>query len=121
MNKPTDTVLYNKVKNRIIKANPKNSAYRSGLIVKDYKDALKKKSPNKKPYTGTKTKEGLSRWYREDWRNQRGGIGYSSKGDIYRPTKKISDKTPSTFSQLNKIRIKKAMEEKRRTGRVKKY
>jgi len=121
MSKPTDSVLYNKVKNRIIKSNPKNSAYRSGLIVKDYKDALKKKSPNKKPYSGTKTKDGLTRWFLEDWRTQQGDIGYSKKGDIYRPTKKISNKTPTTFGELTKSRIKKAMIEKKRTGRVKKY
>ena len=121
MSKPTDSVLYNQVKNKIIKSNPKNSAYRSGLIVKDYKDALKKKSPNKKPYTGTKQKEGLTRWFLEDWRNQKGGIGYSNKGDIYRPTKKIRNKTPATFGELSKTRIKKAIVEKKRTGRVKKY
>ena len=121
MNKPTDTILYNKIKNRILKNNPINSAYRSGLIVKQYKDALKKKAPNKNPYTGTKTKQGLSRWYRESWATQSGNKGYTQKGDIFRPTKKISDKTPSTFSELSKIRIKKAMEEKRRTGRVSKY
>ena len=121
VNKPKDLALYNKVKKEIYKKYPKHSAYRSGLLVKTYKERYKKKHGSGSAYTGTKTKKGLSRWFKEDWRNQRGGVGYKKKGDIYRPTKRISKKTPATFKELSKKEEKKAMREKKKTGRVKKF
>lgn len=122
-NKPTDEKLYNRVKARIYKENPKHSAYRSSLIVKKYKEAFKKKHGlTKKAYSGTKPKNtGLSRWHREKWSNQRGGVGYKKKADVYRPTKRISKKTPATFSELSKKQISSAMKEKAKTGKVKKF
>ena len=119
---PNDKKLYEKIKAKIYKRIPKHSAYRSGLIVKEYKEAFKKKYGNKQPYKGKKkTKEGLSRWFKEDWRNQRGGIGYKKAGDIYRPTKKITKKTPATFKELSKKEIERAKKEKKTKGRVDKF
>jgi len=122
MNKPTDEKLYNKIKKDLFKKYTKNSAYRSGLLVKKYKDEYEKKY-NKKDYykKKTKTKKGLTRWFKEAWSSQRGTTGYKKKGDIYRPTKRISKDTPKTFKELSKERIKKAMKEKKKTGRVKKF
>ena len=37
MSQPTDKKLYEKVKAEIYKKYPKHSAYRSGLLVKEYK------------------------------------------------------------------------------------
>ena len=122
MSKPTDKVLYEKVKKEIYKQYKKPSAYRSGALVKKYKSEFKKKHPNKQPYTGLKNKNsGLSRWYREHWTNQRGQIGYQKRGDIYRPTIRISKKTPTTYLELSEKQIKKAMAVKKKTGRVKKF
>lgn len=120
-NKPTDENLYQQVKKEIYAKIPKHSAYRSGLIVKKYKEKFAKKYPNKQPYLGKKPLKksgGLRRWFAEDWRNQRGEIGYSSKSDVYRPTKRISKKTPITFSELSRKRINRARKEKSRSGRV---
>ena len=119
--KPKDQKLYDNVKAKIYKDIPKHSAYRSGQIVKKYKEAYKKKHGNTNAYTGTKTKEGLSAWFNQNWRNQRGGVGYKKKGDIYRPTKKAGKKTPATFKELSKTQITNAMKEKKKTGRVKKF
>lgn len=121
MSEPTDKSLYNRVKREIYKKYPKHSAYRSGLLVKTYKEKFKKKYGNKKPYKGKKTKEGLSAWFKEDWRNQRGGKGYKKKGDIYRPTKRVSKKTPATMSELTKKEKERAIREKKKTGRVKNF
>jgi len=121
MSIPTDKPLYDRIKRRIYKKQPKHSAYRSGLIVKEYKAAFKKKYGNKPPYKGKKTKKGLSRWFKEDWRTQDGKKTYSKKGDIFRPTKRVSKKTPATMKELSKKQIKKAQTEKKKTGRVKKY
>ena len=41
-NIPKDKILYNKIKANIYKKIPKHSAYRSGLIVKEYKTIFKK-------------------------------------------------------------------------------
>ena len=73
-------------------------------------------------YTGPKTpKKGLSRWFDENWENQRGQTGYSKKGDVYRPTKRITKDTPTTFKELTKSQIEKAQREKIKTGRVSKF
>ena len=118
-NKPTDQKLYDRVKNRIKKEIPTHSAYRSGIIVTKYKEAFKRKYGNRKsPYTGKKNKSGLTRWFKEDWRNQRGEVGYKYKSDVYRPTKRITKKTPTTFKELSKNQISKARVIKKTKGRV---
>jgi hypothetical protein len=119
MPEPTDLKLYEKIKKKLTKKIPKHSAYRSGLIVKEYKKSFKKKYGSKKPYVGKYTaKKGLSRWFDEKWVNQRGKIGYTYKSDIYRPSKRITNKTPLTHNELSNQDIKKARREKSKKGRV---
>jgi hypothetical protein len=43
--KPKDEKLYNKVKYKVYKNIPKHSAYRSGILVKKYKEAFKQTYP----------------------------------------------------------------------------
>lgn len=121
--KPTDLKLYEKIKNKVYKKIKKHSAYRSGVLVQKYKDAFKKKYGSKKsPYSGKKTqKKGLSRWFKEKWVNQRGEVGYKYKNDIYRPSRRITKKTPLTHKELTKKEIKKARTKKYRYGRVDKF
>ena len=120
---PTDQVLYDKVKKEIYEQNPVHSAYRSGTIVKKYKEEFTKEyGKEKEPYTGKKpTKTGLKRWFNEDWRNQRGEVGYKYKSDVYRPTKRITKKTPKTYKELGQKRINKARTQKYRKGKVDKF
>ena len=107
--------LYEQVKNEIYKKNPVHSAYRSALLVKTYKE-------RGGTYKGKENKSsGLNRWFNEKWTNQRGGTGYKNKSDVYRPTVKVNDKTPTTFNELTKKQIEKARQEKARTGKVKKF
>ena len=49
-----------------------------------------------------KTKKGLAlkRWFKEKWRTPRGKKTYSGKDRTFRPTKRVSSKTPSTWSEL---------------------
>lgn len=118
--KPSDERLYKKTKKHIYKKYKKHSAYRSGLLVQEYKKRFKKKhGTRKKPYLGKRQEsKGLKRWFREKWVNQRGKIGYKYKNDIYRPSKRITKKTPLTHKELTKKRIKKARNTKYRKGRV---
>lgn len=117
-----DKDLYEKIKKEIYLKYPKHSAYRSGLIVKKYKEEYEKKYKNNNAYFGKKdNSKGLIRWFNEDWRNQRGEIGYKKKGDIYRPTKRVNKNTPTTFNELSKQQIENAIKEKKIKGRVKKF
>ena len=120
---PIDQKMYNKTKKYIYKKYPKHSAYRSGLLVQEYKKRFSKKYGKKKqPYKGKKThKKGLGRWFKEKWVNQRGEVGYKYKSDIYRPSKRITKKTPKTHSELSKKRIRKARTKKYRKGRVNRF
>jgi hypothetical protein len=121
-NIPKDEKLYDKIKLQIYNKIPKHSAYRSGIVVKEYKKAYLKKYKSNDAYHGQKkVKKGLSRWFKEEWKNQRGEIGYKNKNDVYRPTKKITSKTPLTFNELTNKEILKARKEKYTKGRVNKF
>ena len=107
MPEPVDDKLYEQTKQEVYKQIPKHSAYRSGILVQKYKEKFKKKYGNKSPYRGKKTdKKGIARWFKEEWVNQRGEIGYKNKNDIYRPSKRITKDTPITHGELTKKEIK---------------
>tara|TARA_R100001163_G_scaffold51893_1_gene39272 strand:- start:9 stop:359 length:351 start_codon:yes stop_codon:yes gene_type:complete len=114
MPSPKNKKLYAKAKAKVIAKNPKHSAYRSAQIVKEYKKMGG-------TYSGSRAKGKLTRWFKEDWRSQTGKKTYEKKGDIFRPTKRVSKDTPTTMKELTPAQKKKAMKEKKATGRVKKY
>lgn len=115
---PRDQILYNKIKNEI-SDKYKHSAYRSGLIVKKYKNEYMKKYNRDDAYIGEKPKlSNLGRWFLEEWKNQRGETGYKYKNDVYRPTIRINKDTPITFNELTKNQIERAKKEKAAKGRV---
>lgn len=115
MSTPNNERLYEQVKREIYEKYPKHSAYRSGLLVQEYK----KRGGG---YIGQKNKKsGLSRWFGEEWKNQRGETGYKYKSDVYRPTKRINKNTPKTFNELSKADIEKAKREKLKNKRVKRF
>ena len=123
MSIPADGRLYDAVKQRVYKEIPKHSAYRSGLLVQEYKRAFATRyGEDKDPYIGVKKKNtGLTRWFAEEWRNESGGVGYDSKNTLYRPTKRVTKDTPKTWGELPKSRVKSARAEKKSTGRVSKF
>ena len=51
----------------------------------------------------------------------KGETGYKNSGDVYRPTIKINNKTPTTYNELTQQQIKKAQKEKKTNGRVKNF
>jgi hypothetical protein len=85
------------------------------LLVKEYKSQGGKYSGKENQSTG------LNLWFKENWRNSRGEVGYKYKSDVYRPTKRISKTTPATFSELSKKEIDRARREKASKGRVEKF
>ena len=107
---PKNPILYEKVKRSI---HMKPSAYRSGAIIKKYKQLGG-------TFIGPKPrKTGLARWFAENWKSDRGKYRYTAKSSVYRPTKRVSSKTPVTFSELTRAQILRAKREKARTGHVK--
>lgn len=120
---PSDMPLYEKAKRAVYQKMPTHSAYRSGHVVKAYKSAFFKKygeNTSKQPYVQNKkpSKTGLSRWFKENWRNQRGEVGYSRRGDVYRPTHRVTSKSPKPFSELSPSQVKRAMRLKKSKGRA---
>lgn len=120
---PRDFVLYERTKNDIFHKIPKHSAYRSGILVQEYKRRFSQKYGLKKyPYIGKKTeKVGLKRWFSEKWVNQRGEVGYRYKSDVYRPSIRVTRKTPITYGELSSDQIQKARKTKYRKGRVNRF
>jgi hypothetical protein len=96
LNSPLDPVLYDKVKKEADNIYIKNSAYKSGWIVKTYKSLGGK-------YSGDKpVNEGLDRWYKEKWED----VG-NQKYPVYRPTKRITKETPLIPNEIDKSNLKK--------------
>ena len=115
MPSPANKQLYARVKRGIYTKYPKHSAYRSGLLVQEYKR-------RGGTYKGKQHKdEGLTHGFASEWNNQRGEVGYKFKSDVYRPTVRVNSKTPATFNELTPSELKRARREKATTGRVKQF
>jgi hypothetical protein len=98
---PLDKELYQQVKKHINKIYTKNSAYRSAAYVKLYKDlGGKYKEDTKK-----KKLEGLPLWFSERWEDVNPDKNKTSY-PVYRPTIKVSEKTPKTVDEISKSRLK---------------
>lgn len=124
VNEPVDGALYERVKARVYRDNPKHSAYRSGKLVSEYVAAFKNKyGTRRRPYNGPRRSRtrGLARWFAEKWVNQRGSVGYHYKSDIYRPTYRITKGTPLTHGELTASELRRARSLKARRGRVARF
>ena len=71
--------------------------------------------------TVRKTKEGasLKRWFKEKWTDEKGNVCGSTKNKNTkkcRPSKRVSGKTPKTWSEMSFDEKKKAVSEKKRVG-----
>ena len=86
--------LYDQVKKEADKIYSKSSGYKSGYIVKRYKDLGGTYAPD------AKTKN-LKNWFKEEWKDI-GGLAYP----VYRPTKRVTAKTPLTVDQIDKKNLK---------------
>ena len=119
---PKDLKLYDKIKEKMRKKYASWDAYKSGRLVQTYKKAYEKKYGSSSAYIGKRPKKvGLARWYAEDWKSNTGKYKYTSKRSVYRPSKRITSKTPVTFSELSKKRLERAKREKAKKGRVQKF
>lgn len=104
MNNIIDKKLYEEVKNDINKIYKKNSAYRSGAYIKEYKKRGGR-FLDEKPKNIDKTP--LLRWFKEEWTD----VG-NDKYPVYRPQKKITTKTPLTINEVDKTNLQKQIKTK---------
>jgi hypothetical protein len=121
--RPTDPKLYTQIKKQLYQKYPRHSAYRSGHVVRAYKSAFRQRyGARRSPYRGKSSRrQGLVRWFAEEWRNPREQVGYQYKSDVYRPTRRVSPQTPVTFRELSPRRLASARRTKARTGRVRRF
>jgi hypothetical protein len=87
--------LYKQVKDAANIIYEKPSAYKSGFIVKKYKELGGTYSDDGKP-------KNLKRWFKEEWKD----IG-SKEYPVYRPTKRITKDTPLTPNEIKPSNLKK--------------
>jgi uncharacterized short protein YbdD (DUF466 family) len=114
---PTDNNLYDETKKDIMKIYKKSSAYSSGAIVKQYKKSfLKKYGPNISPYIDDNQTKNLKRWYKEKWIDISPLIGIKDNDHypLYRPSRKISKDTPTTYEEIPIKRLKEQYELKQK-------
>jgi hypothetical protein len=81
--------LYEYVKHLADRVYDKPSAYKSGFIVKKYKEFGGKFADDHK-------EKPLQRWYREKWMD----VGHKDY-PVYRPTKRINRHTPLTVQEVD--------------------
>jgi len=80
----------------------KSSAYKSGYIVKTYKELGGR-------YKDDNKQKKLARWFKENWQD----IGNSAY-PVYRPTKRINKSTPLTYDEIDKNQLKKQIKLKQK-------
>jgi hypothetical protein len=91
---PLDADLYAKVKKEADKIYTKPSAYKSGYIVKKYKELGGK-------YLDDKKTKGLKNWFSAKWKDV-GNKDYP----VYRPTKRVNKDTPLTVDEIDPQNLK---------------
>ena len=94
--------LYNSVKADADRIYKKHSAYKSGWITMQYKKRGGTYTDDMKP-------RDLKRWFAEGWSDV-GGKSYP----VYRPTKRISKKTPLTVKEIDPKNLKRQIELKQK-------
>ena len=96
-----DQELYDKVKKYASSIYPKSSAFRSGFIVKTYKQLGGTYTDDNKP-------KKLKQWYQEKWKSVGGEY------PTFRPTIRINKTTPLLPSEIDPKNLKNQITEKQK-------
>ena len=102
MSIPLDKQLYAKVKQEADEKYEKPSAYKSGFIVKRYKEQGGR-------YADTGEEKGLKRWFNEKWTD----VG-NKEYPVYRPTVRVNKNTPLLKTEINESNMKKQIKLKQK-------
>jgi hypothetical protein len=70
-----------------------------------------------------KTKSGLNlkRWFKENWQTESGEKDTGGEKKTFRPTRRVSSETPTTWGELSPAERSRARRKKRREGRVDRF
>lgn len=73
------------------------------------------------PFKVRKTAKGASlrRWFKEEWKDEKGNVCGSSKNKntkVCRPSKRISSKSPKPWSEMTKAEKAKVVKAKKKVG-----
>lgn len=73
------------------------------------------------PFKVRKTEKGaaLRRWFKEEWKDEKGNVCGSSKNKntkVCRPSKKVSSKSPKTWSNMTESEKSKVVRAKKKVG-----
>jgi hypothetical protein len=93
---PVNKDLYEKAKRIVYKQYEKPSAYRSGALVRKYKELGGKYKDD------SKAGKPLKRWFDEKWTD----VGKKDY-PVYRPTKRVNKETPLLESEIDKKNLQK--------------
>jgi len=104
---PKNIELYNFVKHEADKIYKKSSAYKSGFIVRRYKEMGGEYIDDNKP-------KKLQTWYKEQWSD----VG-NQPYPVYRPTIRVNSKTPLLVSEIDKNNLKKQIKLKQKIKGIK--
>jgi hypothetical protein len=91
--KPTNQDLYDLVKYIVYQKYKKHSAYRSGAVVKMYKELGGTFEEDNKP-------KKLKQWFKEEWKDIN-PLKTNSSYPVYRPTKRVNKTTPLTVDEID--------------------
>ena len=85
--------------------------------VKGTKGSCRKSSPVK--VRKTQAGANLKRWFKEEWKDEKGNVCGSSKNKstkVCRPSKRVSSKSPKTWSEMSKGEKAKVVRAKKKVG-----
>lgn len=99
---PENQRLYNQVTKMADKVYSKPSAYRSGFIVKKYKELGG-------TYFNDRQPKNLSRWFEEKWTD----VGHKEY-PVYRPSIRVNKETPLTVKEIDPKNLKQQINLKQR-------
>lgn len=95
---PKDKILYQKVKKMADQIYEKSSAYKSGYIVKKYKELGGEYIDDNEP-------KQLKAWFKAQWKDINPNKTKTSY-PVYRPTVRVNKQTPLTVSEIDKKQLK---------------
>lgn len=106
---PSDPDLYERAKRIVFKIYKSPSAYRSGALVKKYKELGGE-------YREDGKEKNLKRWFREKWTDVNPNKTKNSY-PVYRPTVRVNKKTPLTVQEVDTrdLRRKSELKQKLKT------
>ena len=91
-----DKDIYQKAKTIVYDQYKKASAYRSGALVRKYKELGGRYSNEI-----NKNEASLTRWFKEKWRDVN-PMKNKTSYPVYRPTVRVNKKTPLTVEEIDK-------------------